>query len=75
MPQDAVQELEGRKVVFVPGEHPGEFVARTVLLGRPTGGTRVMVLSGLKAGEPVVVAGAFMLRSELAKGEIGEHGH
>ena len=25
--------------------------------------------------EPVVVAGAFMLRSELAKGEIGEHGH
>ena len=75
VPQDAVQELEGRKVVFVPGEHPGEFVARTVLLGRPTGGTRVMVLSGLKAGEPVVVAGAFMLRSELAKGEIGEHGH
>lgn len=75
VPQDAVQELEGRKVVFVPGEHPGEFVARTVLLGRPTGGTRVMVLSGLKAGEQVVVAGAFMLRSELAKGEIGEHGH
>lgn len=75
VPQDAVQDLEGRKVVFVPGEHRGEFIARTVVQGSPTAGTRVMILSGLKAGESVVVAGAFMLRSELAKGEIGEHGH
>jgi multidrug efflux pump subunit AcrA (membrane-fusion protein) len=35
----------------------------------------VTILSGLAPGDRVVIAGAFALRSELAKGEIGEHGH
>ncbi len=36
---------------------------------------RVAVRSGLKAGDRVVVDGAFTLKSELAKASLGEHGH
>ncbi|MGV3707801.1 MAG: efflux RND transporter periplasmic adaptor subunit [Gemmatimonas sp.] len=73
--QDAVQQLEGKSVVFVPGDSPGEFRAVRVEVGEPTGDGRIAILSGINAGDRVVVAGAFALRSELAKGEIGEHGH
>jgi cobalt-zinc-cadmium efflux system membrane fusion protein len=75
VPQDAVQELEGRKVVFVPGDRPGEFRPVTVEVGETVDGDRVVIRSGLTPGSRVVIAGAFALRSELAKGEIGEHGH
>jgi len=36
---------------------------------------RVVVRSGLKAGDRVVVRGAFTLKSELGKASLGEHGH
>lgn len=36
---------------------------------------RVVVRSGLQAGERVVVRGAFTLKSELGKASLGEHGH
>lgn len=75
VPQDALQELEGRQVVFVPGAEPGEFRAVAVEVGETLDGNRVVISSGLEPGSRVVVAGAFTLRSELAKGEIGEHGH
>lgn len=75
VPQDAVQELEGKKVVFVPGDRPGEFRAQPIEVGEQTDGGRVIVLSGLQPNSRVVTSGAFALRSELAKGEIGEHGH
>ena len=35
----------------------------------------MIILSGLEPGDSVVTNGAFLLRSELAGGEIGEHGH
>lgn len=73
--QAAVQELEGRKVVFVPGDTPGEFRSVPVEVGETLDGGRVVILSGLAPGSRVVTVGAFALRSELAKGEIGEHGH
>ncbi|WP_337171555.1 efflux RND transporter periplasmic adaptor subunit [Gemmatimonas aurantiaca] len=75
LPVDAVQDMEGQKVVFVPGTKPGQFVPQPVEVGDAVDDGRVMVRSGLAAGAPVVVRGAFVLRSELAKGEIGEHGH
>lgn len=75
VPEAAVQELEGRQVVFVPGDRPGEFRAQPVEVGEPADSGRVVVRAGLKAGDRVVASGAFALRSELAKGEIGEHGH
>lgn len=37
--------------------------------------TRVIVRRGLNLGERVVVEGAFILKSELAKAGLGEHGH
>ena len=46
-----------------------------VEVGETVDGGRVIIRSGLRTGSRVVVAGAFALRSELAKGEIGEHGH
>jgi cobalt-zinc-cadmium efflux system membrane fusion protein len=73
VPQAAVQELEGRKVVFVPGDRPGEFRAQPVEVGASAGEGRVTILTGLDAGDRIVTSGAFALRSELAKGEIGEH--
>lgn len=75
IPRDAVQMLEGREVVFVRGDHPGEFREHPVITGPPIGANLVEIRSGLSIGDSIVVAGAFMLRSELAKGEIGEHGH
>lgn len=75
VPQSAVQEVEGRNVVFVTGDQSGEFRALPIEIGEATEDGMITVLSGLKAGDTIVVTGAFALRSELAKGEIGEHGH
>lgn len=75
VPRDALQELEGRQVVFVPGDEPGEFRAVPVEVGETIEGDRVIIVSGLAPGSRVVTAGAFALRSELSKGEVGEHGH
>jgi cobalt-zinc-cadmium efflux system membrane fusion protein len=68
LPEDAVQELDGRKVVFVM-EKKDEFVARPVQAGRTSGGV-VEVLSGLKEGEMYAVKGSFILKSEVKKGEM-----
>jgi cobalt-zinc-cadmium efflux system membrane fusion protein len=68
LPEDAVQELDGRKVVFVM-EKKDEFVARPVQTGRTSGGV-VEVLSGLKEGEMYAIKGSFILKSEVKKGEM-----
>jgi membrane fusion protein, heavy metal efflux system len=75
VPRDAIQEVEGQPSVFVRGDHPGEFRAVPVEVGEAVGDGQVVILSGVEPGEEIVVAGAFMLRSELASGAIGEAGH
>jgi cobalt-zinc-cadmium efflux system membrane fusion protein len=75
VPQDAVQTVEGKLVVFVPGDTPGEFRTVPVEVGPTTDGNRIVILSGIAPGSRVVTVGAFALRSELSKGEIGEDGH
>jgi cobalt-zinc-cadmium efflux system membrane fusion protein len=75
VPQGAVQDMNGQSMVFVPGDRPGEFKPVPVELGATVDGNRVIVLKGLAIGSRFVATGAFALRSELAKGEIGEHGH
>lgn len=75
VPRDAVQTIEGEQVVWVPGAEDGEFVARPVTLGAELPAGLVEVVSGLAADDAVVVEGAFTLKSELAKGEFGGHGH
>jgi cobalt-zinc-cadmium efflux system membrane fusion protein len=74
VPEDALQDLDGKKVVFI-AESETEFAARQVQAGRLAGGLAEIV-SGLKEGERYAVKGAFILKSELKKGEVvDEHGH
>jgi membrane fusion protein, heavy metal efflux system len=75
IPEEAVQRLNERMVVFLPKEgEPGHFEARDVELGGAAGGYR-RVISGLKPGERVVSKGSFTLKTQMMKGEIGEHGN
>ncbi|HEY5523380.1 MAG TPA: efflux RND transporter periplasmic adaptor subunit [Desulfuromonadaceae bacterium] len=69
VPEDALQDLDGKKVLFAVTEKGDEFKPRSVELGRSTGGM-VEIISGLKEGERYAIKGAFILKSELKKGEL-----
>ena len=81
IPESAVVSEGERKFVFVEvGERQFERREVTVTPLAPPGSTtpganNVIVRTGVNAGERVVVAGAFTLKSELAKGQLGEHDH
>jgi cobalt-zinc-cadmium efflux system membrane fusion protein len=68
VPEDALQDLDRKKVVFV-AENDAEFAARPVQSGRTAGGM-IEIVSGLQEGERYAVKGAFILKSELKKGEL-----
>lgn len=72
VPQLAVQELNGKTVVFVPVGPPGRFIARQVVLGPRVGSGLVSITTGLRQGDTVVTKGAFQLKAELTKGSFGE---
>jgi cobalt-zinc-cadmium efflux system membrane fusion protein len=76
VPASALQRLENGWVAFLPTSEAGVFERREVGRGRPLG-DEVEVLSGLKAGEQIVVEGAFLLKAEVEKSSGGgdEHGH
>lgn len=74
VPAAALQRLEGGWVAFLPTDTRGEFERREVGRGRTLGGD-VEVLSGLKAGEHVVVEGAFLLKAEVEKSSGGGEAH
>ena len=74
VPEEAVF-LDGSKNYVFIQTAPDEFDMREIAVGR-TLGKRLEVIRGLKTGEPVAVKGAFILKSELKKGElVDEHGH
>lgn len=75
VPREAVQDIEGRKVVWVPGGVRGRFVARPVEVGSAMADGRIRILAGLAAGDSLVVQGAFTLKAELSKSKFGGHGH
>jgi cobalt-zinc-cadmium efflux system membrane fusion protein len=75
VPAAALQRVGERWLAFVPtGQN--EYEMRPVGRGRDLGND-VEVISGLKAGETVVVEGAFLLKAEAEKRAGGgdEHGH
>jgi len=66
----AVQELGDRKVVFV-ALSDSQFVARAVEVS-PLGGDLVEIKQGLRPGTRVAVHGAFLIKSQALKSELGE---
>ncbi len=63
VPEAAVQRERDRRFVFVQRE-PQVFEVRDVVLGE-SNGREIKVMDGLREGEPVVVKGSFVLKSEL----------
>ncbi len=64
VPAGSVIEIEGKTGVFRPGKESNMFTFAPVVAGGELNGRRAIV-SGLTEGDPVVVAGAFVLKSEL----------
>ena len=64
LPAEAIQELDGRDVVFV--RTGNLFKARPVIVGARSGG-RAAVISGLRSGEVVATANAFLIKAEMRK--------
>jgi len=74
VPEEAVF-LDGSKNYVFIQTAPDKFEMREIAVGR-TMGKRLEVIRGLAEGEAVAVTGAFILKSELKKGElVDEHGH
>lgn len=69
VPEEAIQTVEGRDVVFV--RTATGFEAVPVLVGQRSGG-RAEITSGLRAGQTIATRNAFLLKAELGKGEA-EH--
>jgi len=70
VPEEAIQNLEGEKVVFVR-EKGDIFAVRHVKLGYKVGDNRIIV-QGLSEGEQIVIHGAFYLKAEMSKAAFGE---
>lgn len=74
VPTDAMVQLEGETVVFRRNA-AGALEPVPVRTGEVIG-DRTVIREGLKAGDTVVVAGAFAVKSQILKAQLGEgHGH
>ena len=71
VPEAAVQDLNGKSVVFVL-TGPRKYTARTIVVGSRTGDGRLTISNGLSTGEQIAVNGAFQLKAELLKSTFGE---
>ena len=69
LPQDAVVMVQGESVVYVVDEDGIE--PKPVQIGERLPG-RVVIASGLKAGEKVVTGGAYELKSRQLKSQLGD---
>lgn len=69
LPQEAVLLINGQAMAFV--QEAGGFEPRAVELGEKIGG-RVVIRSGVKEGEQMVVAGAYALKARMLKSQIGD---
>jgi cobalt-zinc-cadmium efflux system membrane fusion protein len=70
VPLAAVTKVADKDVVFVL-QPDGDFELHPITIGRSAGG-RVEVVTGLRAGEQVVVEGMFTLKSAVLKRTFGE---
>ncbi len=73
LPESALmRSSDGDWTVFVE-DHPGEFAAVEIELGRSLGAYREII--GLAANTRIVTKGAFFVASEIAKGGFDQHNH
>src|SRR5262249_21912371 len=76
VPDEAVQSIAGKSVVFV--KEGDAFEARPVTLGRSgsaaDGALVVEITAGIEAGDVHVAKNSFLLKAELGKSEAG-HDH
>jgi len=70
VPAAAVLEHAGMSFVFVR-QSPGRYLRKDVIIGRRSGDHQEIV-SGVATGDPVVVSGAFTLKSLLLEAFLGE---
>jgi cobalt-zinc-cadmium efflux system membrane fusion protein len=73
VPVASVQRVRNEWCVFLPRDE-SHFEIRRIGRGRDLGG-EVEVLSGLRAGDTIVVDGAFLLKAQAEKGEGGHDDH
>jgi cobalt-zinc-cadmium efflux system membrane fusion protein len=73
VPVASVQRVRNEWCVFLPKD-ANHFEIRRIGRGRDFGG-EVEVLSGLRAGETIVVDGAFLLKAQAEKGEADHDAH
>lgn len=71
VPKDAVQQMEGKPVVFVTADQPGEFRAKAVRMG-DTINEQTVITSGLEPGDRVVTVGAFLVKAQAVKSSLSE---
>ncbi len=70
VPEDALQNVNGMPVVFATSDGL-TFQARTVNVGTRSMG-KAEIVDGLRPGDRIVVNGAFMVKSEMLKGTMGD---
>jgi cobalt-zinc-cadmium efflux system membrane fusion protein len=73
VPVAAVQRVRNEWCVFLPRDER-TFEIRRIGRGRDLAG-EVEVLSGVRAGEPIVVEGAFLLKAQAERGEADHDAH
>jgi cobalt-zinc-cadmium efflux system membrane fusion protein len=73
IPVASVQRVRNEWSVFLPKDD-SHFEIRRIGRGRDLAG-EVEVLSGLRAGEQIVVDGAFLLKAQAERGEAGHDDH
>lgn len=64
VPEDAVQNVDGRDVLFV--RTPEGFRPQPVLVGNRSGGM-AQIVSGVEAGVPVATRNAFLIKADMIK--------
>jgi len=70
VPEEAVQNMNGKKIVFLQ-EEKDIFVPKEVKIAENID-NKLIITEGLKLGQPLVIKGAFYLKTELNKESFGE---
>jgi multidrug efflux pump subunit AcrA (membrane-fusion protein) len=70
VPEVALQEINGMQVVFMTQDGT-TFRAQIVTVGTRAAG-RAEIVDGLRRGDRIVAAGAFVVKSAMLKGTMGE---